>query len=167
MSLLLPESGLIFWMFITFLVVFFILAKFGFPVITNMVNKRKEYIDRSLENADKANAKLADIQKASDEIVSKADKEQSRILREAAEEREKIISDAKKKAEIAAQKEIANAKETIKLQQEEATRSLRRDVSELAIEIAEKILRKKLDSEGEQMSMVDRMVDEAVNNKLN
>ena len=44
MSLLMPDSGLIFWMLLSFGVVFFVLAKFGFPVITQMVEKRKEYI---------------------------------------------------------------------------------------------------------------------------
>ena len=48
MSLLMPDSGLLFWMLLAFCVVFFILAKFGFPIITKMVNERKEYIDQSL-----------------------------------------------------------------------------------------------------------------------
>ena len=45
MSLLLPDSGLLFWMTLVFLVVFFILWKWGFPSIIKMVNERKEYID--------------------------------------------------------------------------------------------------------------------------
>ena len=38
MSLITPDIGLIFWMVVIFGVVFFILAKFGFPVITTMVD---------------------------------------------------------------------------------------------------------------------------------
>lgn len=48
MSLLVPDSGLLFWMLLSFGIVFFVLAKYGFPVIVKMVNERKEYIDRSL-----------------------------------------------------------------------------------------------------------------------
>ena len=48
MDLLVPNSGLLFWLTLVFLVVAFIVIKFGFPVIINMVNERKEYIDESL-----------------------------------------------------------------------------------------------------------------------
>ncbi len=48
MSLLLPETGLLFWMLLSFGIVAFILVKFGFPVIINMVESRKTYIDESL-----------------------------------------------------------------------------------------------------------------------
>ena len=56
MSLLLPDSGLLFWMLLSFGVVFVVLAKYGFPVITKMVEGRKTYIDQSLEVAREANA---------------------------------------------------------------------------------------------------------------
>lgn len=47
-SILTPDFGLLFWMLLAFLVVFFLMAKFGFPVITKMVEERKNYIDESL-----------------------------------------------------------------------------------------------------------------------
>ena len=62
MSLLLPDSGLLFWMFVAFGVVFVILAKYGFPIIIKMVEGRKTYIDQSLEVAREANAQLAHIE---------------------------------------------------------------------------------------------------------
>ena len=157
-----PESGLVFWMLIVFGIVLFILAKWGFPVITGMVNKRKDYIDRSLANADVANAKLSKLQEESDAIVANADKEQSRILRQAAEERDKIIEDARRKAALAAQKEMDDAKVQIQFQKEEAERSMKREVAVLAVDIAEKIVRKNLSKDEEQMQMIDRMVDEVV-----
>lgn len=51
MGLLTPDPGTLFWMVIIFGIVFFILAKYAFPVITGMVDKRKQYIDSSLEAA--------------------------------------------------------------------------------------------------------------------
>lgn len=157
-----PESGLVFWMLIVFGIVLFILAKWGFPVITGMVNKRKDYIDRSLANADVANAKLSKLQEESDAIVANADKEQSRILRQAAEERDKIIEDARRKAALAAQREMDDAKVQIQFQKEEAERSMKREVAVLAVDIAEKVVRKNLSKDEEQMQMIDRMVDEVV-----
>ena len=49
MSLLLPDSGLLFWMLLSFGVVFVVLAKYGFPVITKMAEERRAYIDQSLD----------------------------------------------------------------------------------------------------------------------
>ena len=55
MSLLLPDSGLLFWMLLSFGVVFVVLAKYGFPVITKMVEGRKTYIDHEVLAASKNN----------------------------------------------------------------------------------------------------------------
>ncbi|SRR5574344_1973217 len=165
MSLLLPESGLLFWMLITFGVVFFILAKWGFPVITKMVEKRTEYIEKSLESAKEANAQLANLKDQSAAIVAEANKEQSRILREVAEERTKIIEAARKQANEAAQKELIAVKEQIRQEKEEAIRSIRRQVAVLSVEIAEKIIRQKLSKEDDQMQMIDRMLDEVMTQK--
>ena len=59
MGLLTPDPGLLFWMIVVFGIVFFLLAKFGFPVIISMVENRKAYIDNSLKAAREANAQLA------------------------------------------------------------------------------------------------------------
>ena len=62
MDLLIPDSGLLFWMTLVFVIVFLILWKWGFPSIVKMVNDRKAYIDGSLKKAREANEKLANIQ---------------------------------------------------------------------------------------------------------
>ena len=87
MSLLLPDSGLLFWMFVAFGIVFVILAKYGFPIIIRMVEDRKVYIDQSLEVAREANAQLSKLKQEGDALVAAANKEQGRILKEAMEER--------------------------------------------------------------------------------
>ena len=91
MSLLMPDSGLLFWMVLIFAIVFAILAKWGFPVVTSMIDKRKEYIAHSLELAKEADQKMANIVKEQDRIISEARSEQNRILKEAAEARNSII----------------------------------------------------------------------------
>ena len=98
MSLLLPDSGLLFWMTLVFLVVFFILKKWGFPSIIKMVNERKEYIDESLAKAEEANLRLANIQKQGEELLMEAREKQAQILREASETRETIVGQAQEKA---------------------------------------------------------------------
>lgn len=162
MSLLLPESGLLFWMLLSFGVVFAVLAKYGFPVITKMVEERKAYIDHSLEVAREASERLAKLKEESEALVAAANKEQGRILQEAMHERDRIIVEARKQAEAAAQKELDEAKEQIRQEKEEAIRDIRRQVAILSVDIAEKVLRENLDENKEQMDMIDRMLDEVL-----
>lgn len=160
MSLLVPDSGLIFWMLLSFGIVFIILAKYGFPVIVKMVEERKQYIDHSLEVAREANEQLANIKLESETIMAKAHEEQVRILNEAAVTRDRIIKEAKEKAQIEAQKELDEVKKQIQAEKDEAIRAIRRQVAGLSVDIAEKVLRKNLDEEHEQMDMIDRLLDE-------
>ena len=167
MSLLLPDSGLLFWMLLSFGIVFVILAKYGFPVIVKMVEDRKAYIDQSLEVAREANIQLTKLKEESDALVAAANKEQGRILKEAMDERDKIIHEARKQAEAVAQKELDAVKEQIRIEKDEAIRDIRRQVAILSVDIAEKILRKNLDEQEEQMEMIDRMLDEVLTKNKN
>ena len=163
MSLLLPDSCLLFWMFLSFGIVFVILAKYGFPVIIKMVEGRKTYIDQSLEVAREANAQLSKLKEQGEALVVAANKEQGRILKEAMQERDKIIHEARKQAEAAAQKELDEVKKQIQIEKDEAIRDIRRQVAILSVDIAEKVIRKNLDDKREQMEMIDRMLDEVLN----
>ena len=163
MSLLLPDSGLLFWMFLSFGIVFVVLAKYGFPIIVKMVEGRKTYIDQSLEVAREANAQLSKLKEQGEALVVAANKEQGRILKEAMQERDKIIHEARKQAEAAAKKELDEVKKQIQIEKDEAIRDIRRQVAILSVDIAEKVIRKNLDDKREQMEMIDRMLDEVLN----
>ena len=163
MSLLLPDSGLLFWMFLSFGIVFVVLAKYGFPIIVKMVEGRKTYIDQSLEVAREANAQLSKLKEQGEALVVAANKEQGRILKEAMQERDTIIHEARKQAEAAAQKELDEVKKQIQIEKDEAIRDIRRQVAILSVDIAEKVIRKNLDDKREQMEMIDRMLDEVLN----
>ena len=166
---------MLFWMLLSFLVVFVVLAKYGFPVIVKMVEERKAYIDHSMEVAREANEKFSKIKEETEALIASANKEQGRIVREAMQEREKIIADARKQAEVVAQKELDEVRKQIQQEKEEAIRAIRRQVAKeeairairrqvavLSVDIAEKVIRKNLDEEREQMDMIDRMLDEVL-----
>jgi F-type H+-transporting ATPase subunit b len=125
MSLLVPDSGLLFWMLLSFIIVFVAVGKFGFPYITKAVEKRRENIAQSLQGVKEADLKISKVKEESDSIVAAANREQGRVLRDASDQREKIIAEAKNEAVQAAQKEINAAKEQIRLQKEEAIRDIR------------------------------------------
>lgn len=160
MSLLLPDSGLLFWMTLVFLVVFFVLWKWGFPSIIKMVNERKEYIDESLSKAEEANLRLANIQKQGEELLMEAREKQAQILREASETRDTIVGQAQEKAHEESARILSEAKAEIESQKQAAIRDIRAQVAELSVQIAEKILQKELSTSAEQTQFIDRLLDD-------
>ena len=97
-AILTPDLGLLFWMFLAFAVVFWVLAKYGFPAITNMVEERKKYIDESLQKAHEASERLENIKQEGEAILQEARDRQAQILKEAAETRDAIVEQAQQKA---------------------------------------------------------------------
>ena len=162
MGLLTPDPGLLFWMIIVFGVVFFILAKYGFPVIIRMVEDRKAYIDQSLKAAREANEKLASVKQEGERILAQANEEQVRILNEAAATRDRIINEAKERARLEGDRQMEEMKKQIETEKESAIRDIRRQVAVLSVGIAEKVMRSKLADEKEQMELIDRMLDEMI-----
>ncbi len=160
MDLLIPDSGLLFWMTLVFVVVFLILWKWGFPVIVKMVNDRKAYIDESLHKAEEANDKLANIQKEGELLLQQAREKQSEILKEASATRDAIVEKAEGKARDESARIISDAKAEIQTEKQAAIRDIRNQVAELSVQIAEKILRQKLSGEKEQNELIDRLLDE-------
>lgn len=162
MSFLLPDAGLLFWMLLVFGIVFFILAKFGFPAIVGMVDERKRLIDESLRNAQEANERLKAINAESEALIKAARDEQAKILREAVTLRDELVSDARKKAEAEGEKIIADARNIIRIEKEEAVRDVRHQVAALSVEIAEKILRRELSDKKNQNAVIDELIDKAL-----
>ena len=164
-SILTPDLGLLFWMLLAFLVVFFVLAKYGFPAITNMVEERNKYIDDSLKKAHEASERLENIKQESEAILQEAREKQAQILKEAAETRDAIVQTAQDKAKSEGARLLSEAKAEIEGEKQQAIRDIRAQVAELSVQIAEKVLREKLSSDAEQMKMIDRLLDDVTAGK--
>ena len=160
MGLLTPNPGLLFWMVVCFGVVFFILAKYAFPVIINAVDKRKEYIDSSLEAARQANEQLQQAKTEVENLLAEARRQQSAILKEAAATRDQIVADARGRAREEAQKALDETRHQIAAEKESAVNDIRRQVAVLSVDVAEKILRRELSKDQEQLDFINRMIAE-------
>lgn len=147
-------------MLISFGIVFFILAKFGFPFITRAVEKRRSYITTSLSNAKQAEQQLAGLKQESRAIVEGANKEQGRILREASALKEKMLLSAKEEASKVAAREMEVAKELIAKEKSEAIYALRREVAALSCDIAEKLVRQNLEDKTRQMALIEKILQD-------
>ncbi len=159
-SILTPDFGLLFWMLLSFLIVFFLVAKYGFPVITKMVEDRKNYIDESLQKAHEANERLAGIQEESERLLNEARARQAEILNQAKATGESIVSEAREKAQAEGAKLLQDAKTQIEMEKENALRDIRQVVAGLSVEIAEKVIRQKLSNDAEQQKLIDNMLNE-------
>lgn len=159
-SILTPDLGLLFWMLLAFLVVFVVLAKFGFPAIINMVDKRKAYIDESLRKAHEAAERLEHIQQEGDAILQAAREKQAQILKEASETRDAIVEKAHEKAKDESSRLISEAKAEIEVEKQNAIRDIRTQVAELSVQIAEKVVREKLSSEDSQMELINKLLND-------
>jgi len=159
-SILTPDIGLLFWMMLAFLVVFFILAKYGFPAITNMVDERNKFIDESLRKAHEAQERLANIEKEADAILQDAREKQAQLLKEATETRDAIVGKAQEKAREEGARLLSEAKAEIEAEKQNAIRGIRAQVAELSVQVAEKVLRQNLSSDANQMNLIDRLLDE-------
>ena len=160
MSLLVPETGLLFWMLLAFGVVFFVLAKYGWPVIVGMVEKRSDFINESVRVAEEAKLQLDNIKATSDAIINEARQKQMEILQQAAEMKEKMIEDAKTKAAAEAEKIIESARISIQKEKNEAMKDVRSQVVSLSLDIAGKVVRQKLSDQKEQVTLIEKLMDE-------
>ena len=165
MSLITPDFGLLVWMVLIFGIVFFVLAKWGFPLITGMVDKRSDRIEQSIAKAREAEKSLSEFAYRQEQLIEETRKEQARILKEATEAREQLLAAAKEQARDEASQLIQQARTQIAAEKESALRDIRSEVASLSVEVAEKVLREKLSSEEAQMALIDRVVGEITASK--
>lgn len=160
-SILQPDLGLLFWMFTAFLVVFLAMWKFGLPAIVNMVEERKRYIDESLLKAHEASERLDNIRQEGEALMAEAREKQAQILQEAAATRDTIVEKAQAKAAEDASRMLEEARRQIDSEKQNAIRGIRSTVAELSVQIAEKVLRERLSTDGKQMELIDKLLDDA------
>lgn len=159
-SILTPDIGLLFWMLIAFLVVFCVLAKYGFPAIVNMVDSRKKYIDDSLRKAHEASERLDNIKQECESMLQETRGKQAQILKEATATRDAILAKAQAKAHEESARLLREAKAEIESEKQAAISDIRKQVATLSVEIAEKVLKQNLQGDKAQMDLIDRMLDD-------
>jgi len=165
MELFTPESGLIFWMLLVFLVVLFVLGKFAWPFITTAIAEREKYINDSVKAADEAFSKLETVKEERTMILAKAREDQNTLMKEMQVMKEKLIEEAKLQARTEAERIVSDARLRILAEKEQALKEVKDQVALLSIGIASKILRKNLESDSSQIELVDTLLDEMDVNK--
>lgn len=166
-SILTPDLGLLFWMALAFMVVLGILAKYALPAIIGSVENRKRYIDDSLRKAHEASERLENVRQEGDAILQEAREQQAHILQEAGSVHDAIVEKAQGHAREEGARLLSEARQQIETERQNVMRALRTQVAELSVQIAEKILRERLSDDTKQMELIDRLLDEIPQNKVN
>lgn len=164
MQLLTPAFGLIIWTLLAFLVVFFLLKKFAWPMIIGGLAEREKNIGDSLALAEKIKLEMAQMKNDNEAILVQAREERAIMLKEAKETKDKMVNDAKEEAKVAANKIIADAHASIQNQKMAALTEIKNQVGSLVLEVSEKVLRKELSNKAEQENYIKTLAAEV---KLN
>ncbi len=154
-----PGIGLLFWMTLTFLILLFILAKFAWKPIVNMVNEREVSIVDALNQAKLAKSEMEQLKSDNERIIREAKTEREAILKEAREIKERIVGEAKEAAKIEGDKMIAAARESIKAEKTAAMADIKSQIGTLSVSIAESILKQKLDNTDAQNTLVENYLN--------
>lgn len=160
MELVQPSIGLMFWMTISFLVILFILKKFAWGPILEMIQEREDSIENALESAEKAKQEMASLQADNERILNEARAERDALLKEAREMKDGIIADAKETATAEADRLILAARTNIQNEKNAAIADMKNQVSTLSVDIAEKILKAELSGEEKQQALVTNLLQE-------
>ena len=160
MELFTPDFGLVFWMFVSFAILFFILWKWGWPAIMKGVSDRADLIDKGVEYAQNAKQQLDHAREEADKYIADARRQQADMLREADKMKTQIIEEARSAAQTEAKKVMDAAKVSIEQERKQAEQQFRNEVSSFALDIAQKVVRNQMKDEKAQKQLVSSLLDE-------
>ena len=159
MQLITPDLGLVFWTTIVFVLFWGLVGKFALKPITKAIKDREHFINDALSAADKAKQEMQQLQSDNEAAIKQAREEGARILKEAKDVKDSIISEAHHRAKDEAAKIVADAKLEIDAQKKAAMAEVKNEVSKLSVEIAQKVLGRELESSKDQQAYVNSLVD--------
>jgi len=155
MELVTPGIGLMFWMLLSFSILLFILAKFAWKPILQMLEQREKSIEEALHGVIKAREESKKIQEQNEQMLQEAMQQRIELLKDARKLEENIINEAKKEAEAQATRILQAAKESIEKEKMAAIEEMKNRIAELSVTIAEKILKSKLESDQKQKELIE------------
>jgi len=163
MKLLTPEFGLLIWTLVSFIIFFWIMAKFAFPAITKGLKAREEGIAGSLAAAEKVKAEMEQLKSENEALLAKAREERAAILKEAKETGDKMVADAKEKAKTEFDRILTDAQNTIEQQKNAAIVDVKNMIGKLVIEVTEKVIRRELVNKKDHEEYILKLADSLTN----
>ena len=161
MGIIEPGIGLLFWMTLTFVILLFLLAKFAWKPIVNAVNDRETSIVDALNQATLARKEMETLKEDNERIIREAKIERDAILKEAREIKDRIVGEAKDVAKAEGDRMIEAAKQTIETEKNAAMADIKTQIGAISVNIAESILKQKLDNSEAQNELVQNYLNQS------
>ena len=159
-GLLSVEYGTVFWTTLAFVIVLILLKKMAWGPILKALKEREESIERSLSEAEEARQEMANLNSDNERMMKEARVERDAMLKEAREMGDQAIADAKAKAKEEADKMVENARVAIQNEKAAAMSDIKNQVAGLSIEIAEKVVKERLQGDAEQQKLVESLMND-------
>lgn len=153
------DPGLIIWTIITFFILLLLLRLTAWKPIIKALAAREEFIRSSLAKAEKAREDAEHILQENKKNLEQAEEQVQKILKDGRALADKMRQEMTNKANDEARRMIAQAKEQIEREKQEALKELRAEVAHLAISAASKIIEEQLD-EKKHKKIVDKFIDD-------
>ena len=160
MELIKPSFGLIFWMLVGFGILFFILAKFAWPIITKGIASRNKKIADQLEEAARIHEEMQSLNKKHEEMLAQAKAERDAILAEARKVSDELYEKAKLKATAETQAMVEDAKKSIYYEKMKAITDAKNEIAKFSIDIAQKVITEELDDKGKQEALIEKWLED-------
>lgn len=160
MGFVTPDYGTIFWMLIIFGITLFILKKFAWKPILNALKDREVSIANALSSADRARKEVAGLKADHEKIIAEARQEKDVILKEAKEIKDKILIEAKTQAHVEGKKLVEAARKQIEAEKQAAISEMKKQMVELSVLVAEKIIQKELKEKTDQEGLVNDLLND-------
>ncbi len=136
--------------FINFSIFFFVLYKFAYKPMLKFLDDRKQKIEQGLNNAEKANNKLMELEEKEKEIVTQANlegqKQAKKLLAQAQIDAEEKKAQMIEKTKTEIQSIVKKEKENIELEKNKAIQDIKKQTADLVAMSLKKVLNEKIDN---------------------
>ena len=149
------DPGLFIWTILTFLLLYFVLAKFAWKPLLKALESRENDIQSSIEDAERAKSELENLNHEAEKIITKARLDAQEIRSEAKTSAEKIKAEIRSQAENDAKKIKDEANNQIQVEKDKAISDIRREVVTLTLTVAEKVIGKNISVE-DNMQLIEK-----------
>lgn len=158
MDLLTPSTGLFFWQLVIFLGLFTLLAKFAWKPIIASLKEREDSIQTALDSAERAKQEMAALQAGNEKLLKEAREERDKILRDARQAANLLQDQIQNEAKKNADKLIADARAVINTEKQAALRDVKQQVALFSLQVAERLMKKNLESDKAQKDLIDSYI---------
>lgn len=155
-----PDLGLIFWTSVIFLLAWFVIGRLGFKPISKALGEREASIEEALKAAEEARQLAEEMKKEREEMQKQMQTERAQMIAETKQREEALLKEAQEKANEQYQTKMEMAKAELDRREREMLTNVKNEVGTIALQIAEKVLRKELAGQAEQKTYVNNLVDE-------